>query len=148
MHLNDDTDREGFDLVLSIFYPKDCFGGHDIRTPADWGKVLRVACQYEMNRIREMALEKATEMSAIDKIELAVRFKLKHLLVPAFTELSMTSFYPQHALATDDAKKIGLEAVLVLQEVKREVMNELPKYLNDEKVGELVVRRLAKMELL
>ncbi len=139
-----DIDTAAFDLVLSIFYPKDPFSGHDIQTPAQWGQVLRFACEYDMQSIREMALTKVAALTPLERVDLAKQYKLKEIMVPSFVDLYLEDV----ELSKEDGKKIGWEGLLVLAEVKREVESNVKAFLDHEKVTEVVDKKLGEMGLL
>ena len=100
-----------------------------------------------MPSIREMALSKVTELSAVEKIELATKYNLKEFMLPGFVDLSLEGFAPK-PMSKGDGQKIGYEGLLILAEVKREVENNLQAYLDRAKVAEFVEKKLDEAGLL
>jgi len=128
-----DVDPKGFELILSIFYPQD-YLRCEAETVDDWSAVLAAATKYQMKKIRALAIEKLGSIaSAVDKVALGKEYGVKEWLVPAYTELCMR-FEP---LTLDESKKLGLDTVVKIAEMKHEIMENLRKFVDDGKVGKM-----------
>lgn len=128
-----DVEPRGFELILSIFYPKD-YLRCEAETVDDWGAILAAATKYQMKKIRALAIDKLGSIaSAVDKVELGKEYGVKEWLVPAYTELCMR-FEP---LTLNESKKLGLETVVKIAEMKYEIMENLKKFVDDGKVGKI-----------
>ncbi|KAK0241124.1 hypothetical protein EDD85DRAFT_817696 [Armillaria nabsnona] len=147
-YLPSDVDRQAFELVLSLFYPKDCFSGHDIQSESDWHKVLAFACRYKMTLIRDMAVTKVPSLDPIVKAELAAKYGLKDWLVPAYTDLCIKDMTTRKGWSADEGKKIGLEGILALVEIKQDIMDRLGEHLDREKVVKTVEEKLKGLNLI
>ncbi|KAK0212318.1 hypothetical protein DFS33DRAFT_17294 [Desarmillaria ectypa] len=143
-----DVDRQAFELVLSLFYPRDCFSGHDIQSESDWHKVLIFACRYKMTLIRDMAITKVPSLDPIVKAELAAKYGLKDWLVPVYTDLCIKDLTTRKGWSAEEGKKIGLEGILALLEVKRDITDHLGEYLDREKVVKTVEEKLEDLNLI
>lgn len=146
--LPSDVDKQAFELILSLFYPKDCFSGHDIQSESDWHKVLIFACRYKMTLIRDMALSKVPSLDPIVKAELAAKYGLKDWLVPAYTDLCMKDLTTRNGWSADEGRKIGLEGILALVELKQDIMDRLGEHLDREKVVKTVEEKLKGLNLI
>ncbi|KAK0195979.1 hypothetical protein F5146DRAFT_1027963 [Armillaria mellea] len=147
-YLPPDVDKQAFELVLSLFYPKDCFSGHDIQSESDWHRVLIFACRYKMTLIRDMALTKVPSLDPIVKAELAAKYGMKDWLVPAYTDLCITALTTRKGWSTDEGKKIGLEGILALVELKQDITDRLGEHLDKEKVAKTVEEKLKGLKLI
>ncbi|SJK98130.1 uncharacterized protein ARMOST_01390 [Armillaria ostoyae] len=147
-YLPSDVDKQAFELVLSLFYPKDCFSGHDIQSESDWHKVLIFACRYKMTIIRDMAVTKLPSLDPIIKAELAAKYGLKDWLVPAYTDLCIKNITARKGWSADEGKKIGLEGILALVELKQDIMDRLGEHLDREKVVKTVEEKLKGLNLI
>ncbi|KAK0459262.1 uncharacterized protein EV420DRAFT_311544 [Desarmillaria tabescens] len=143
-----DVDQQAFELVLSLFYPKDCFSGHDIQSESDWHRVLVFACRYKMILIRDMAITKVPSLDPIVKAELAAKYGLKDWLVPVYTDLCIKDLTTRKGWSAEEGKKIGLEGILALIEVKRDIVDRLGEYLDREKVMKAVEEKLEELNLI
>ncbi|KAK0459263.1 uncharacterized protein EV420DRAFT_1539194 [Desarmillaria tabescens] len=142
------VDKEAFELVLSLFYPKDCFSGHDIQSESDWRKVLVFACRYNMKVIRNMALTKVPTLDPIEKAHLATKYGLKDWLVPAYVDLCMKDLTSRSGWSVEEGMKIGLEGLLALADVKRDILKNLEEYLDRDKVLKTVEMKLETSKLI
>ncbi|PBK73908.1 hypothetical protein ARMSODRAFT_951426 [Armillaria solidipes] len=147
-YLPSDVNKQAFELVLSLFYPKDCFSGHDIQSESDWLKVLIFACRYKMTLIRDMAVTKLPSLDAIVKAELAAKYGLKDWLVPAYTDLCIKNITARKGWSADEGKKIGLGGILALVELKQDIMDHLGEHLDREKVVKTVEEKLKGLNLI
>ncbi len=145
--LTGDIDKSAFELMLSLFYPKDCFSGHDIQSESDWHKVLVFACRYKMTVIRDMALTKVPTLDPIEKAELATKYGLKDWLVPAYVELCMKDLTGHNGWSAEEGKKIGLEGILALADAKRDILDHLEDHLDKAKVLKTVEKKLEALKL-
>ncbi|KAK0195978.1 hypothetical protein F5146DRAFT_1133417 [Armillaria mellea] len=146
--LTGNIDKSAFELILSLFYPKDCFSGHDIQSESDWHKVLVLACQYKMTDIRDRAVTKVPALDPIEKVELAMKYGLKDWLVPAYVDLCMKDLTTHNRLTAEEGKKIGLEGVLALADVKQDILDHLEDHLDKAKVLKTVEKKLEALKLI
>ncbi|PBK73909.1 hypothetical protein ARMSODRAFT_1014240 [Armillaria solidipes] len=146
--LTGDIDKSAFELILSLFYPKDCFSGHDIQSESDWHKVLVFACRYKMTVIRDMALTKIPTLDPIEKAELATKYELKDWLVPAYVDLCVKDLTSHNRWSAEEGKKIGLEGILALADVKRDILDHLEDHLDKAKVLKTVEKKLEALKLI
>ncbi|KAK0486386.1 hypothetical protein IW261DRAFT_1455237 [Armillaria novae-zelandiae] len=148
-YLPSDVDQQAFELVLSLFYPRDCFSGHDIQSESDWHKVLIFACRYKMTVIRDMALTKVPSLDPIVlKAELAAKYGLKDWLVPAYTDLCIKDLTTRKGWSADEGRKIGLDGLLALVDLKQDIMVRLGEYLDREKVAKTVEEKLKGLNMI
>ncbi|KAK0495022.1 hypothetical protein EDD18DRAFT_291125 [Armillaria luteobubalina] len=146
--LTGDIDKSAFELILSLFYPKDCFSGHDIQSESDWHEVLVFACQYKMTHIRDIAVTKVPALDPIEKAELATKYGLKDWLVPAYIDLCMRDLTSHHRWSVEEGKKLGLEGVLALADVKQDIRDRLEDHLDRAKVFNTVEKKLEALRLI
>ncbi|KAG7449886.1 uncharacterized protein BT62DRAFT_917462 [Guyanagaster necrorhizus] len=144
--LTGNVDKQAFELVLSLFYPKDCFSGHDIKSEPDWRKVLVFACQYKMTVIRDMALTKVPTLDPVEKVELATKYGLKDWLVSAYVDLCMKDLGDRNGWSAEEGKKIGLEGVLALADVRRDILEHLEEHLDRDKVLKTVEKKVEALK--
>lgn len=108
---------------------------YDVKSVDDWSSVLRTASKLDMKKIRALAIDRLSSIaSAADKFSLATEFGIKEWLVPAYTELCMR-FEP---LTIEEGKKLGVETVIKIGEMRHEIMDNLKRFVDSGKLGKRV----------
>jgi len=117
-----------FELVLSLFYPKDILE-HEPQTTADWCSVLLVACNYSMPQIRTLAISKLEGLStAAEKIELANKYGIRDWLVPAYLELSLRL----EGLSVEEGTKVGVRGATMIANMKQQVAEGVARFVETD----------------
>ncbi|KAJ4471571.1 hypothetical protein J3R30DRAFT_3299284 [Lentinula aciculospora] len=101
-----------FDLVLSLFYPKDLLH-QEPKSFNDWSDILHVAHTIDMYQIGALAISKINDLgstvSPVDKIDLANKYGIKEWLEPSY----MALVGRLDDLTLEEDKKIGRGAQLI-----------------------------------
>jgi len=130
----EDVTSHGFELLLSIFYPKE-YTRYELETVYDWTTLLSVARKFSMQKIRDLAIDRlALIATPAEKVELANDYSIEDWLVPAFTDLCLKL----EPLSIDDGYRLGIDGVIKLQEMQTEIKSNCVKYLDMKKVREMV----------
>jgi len=131
--------RQDFDRFLSILYPMD-YSEHECKTADEWASVLAVANQGGFVDIQRLAV---TQLSAcagpVDMIALGHRYGIKEWLGKAYCELAMR----REPLTAAEGMKLGVDVLVRIGAIKDEVMANLPAYVDEKKLGQLLATKLA-----
>ncbi|KAI4524620.1 hypothetical protein K525DRAFT_193586 [Schizophyllum commune Loenen D] len=115
-----------FQRFLSIKYPSD-LGICDICTVDEWTSVLRLASQWSVPRLRDVAIREIGALSPtpIERVVIAREFSLGPTwLVPAFVALCRTS----EPLGYEDAERLSLRTVVEIARINREELHARGPY--------------------
>ncbi|KAI5835357.1 hypothetical protein K523DRAFT_347156 [Schizophyllum commune Tattone D] len=115
-----------FQRFLSIIYPSD-LGICDICTVDEWTSVLRLASQWSVPRLRDVAIREIGALSPtpIERVVIAREFGLGPTwLVPAFIALCRTS----EPLGYEDAERLSLRTVVEIARINREELHARGPY--------------------
>ncbi|KAL1687889.1 hypothetical protein GGG16DRAFT_61161 [Schizophyllum commune] len=121
-----DVSSVDFQRFLSIIYPSD-LGICDIYTVDEWTSVLRLASQWSVARLRDVAIREigALGPTPIESIVIAREFGLGPTwLVPAFVALCRAS----EPLGYEDAERLGLRTVVEIARINREEFHAYGPY--------------------
>jgi len=114
-----------FDLVLSLFYPKNLLQ-HEPQTLSDWSAILHVTHTYDMPQIHALAISQLEKLaSAAEKIDLANKYGVREWLVPAYMELSLR----MEGLSVDEEKKVGVEGAMMIADMKQRVEDGVRRFV-------------------
>jgi hypothetical protein len=124
-----------FELLLSIFYPRT-YGSLEIQTVENWSLVLKAASALNMREIRKLAIKQLSIIaSPVDRIMLAREHGVDRWLIPAFKELCTTRSRP---LSDVEGRKLGVEGLIKLANMKYELQEYTTEYLDSAKVDQMV----------
>lgn len=87
-----------------------------------------------MENIRDLAIDKLGSIaSAAERFALANEYDITDWLLPAYTELCMR----MEPLNLEEGKKLGIEAVINIGAMKHEISENLRKFVDSAKVGQI-----------
>lgn len=93
-----------------------------------------------MTKIRELAVSKLTSLaSAVDKLALGHEFGVTEWLAAGYAELCTR----RHPLSVEEGRKLGVEAVVRIAEMKHELFENMVQYLDDARFSALLEKSLS-----
>ncbi|KAK0212317.1 hypothetical protein DFS33DRAFT_1269129 [Desarmillaria ectypa] len=101
-----------------------------------------------MTVVRDMALTKLPTLDLIEKAELATKYGLKDWLAPVYVGLCMKDLTSRNGWSAEEEKKIGLGGLLVLADVKRDILEYLEECLDRDKVLKTVEKKPEVLKLI
>ncbi|KAH9174989.1 hypothetical protein EDB89DRAFT_2067138 [Lactarius sanguifluus] len=131
-----DVEREDFEALLSVIYPKD-FGEYDL-SYRQWKSVLHLSTRWGFCSIRKLALKSINPPTPHDRLILARTYTVDQWVQPALTALCERA----EPLSLTEALQMRMEDVVLVAAVREDVRSRVLR-IDGAKVARVVEAALA-----
>ncbi|KAH9067665.1 hypothetical protein EDB87DRAFT_18972 [Lactarius vividus] len=131
-----DVEREDFEALLSVIYPKD-FGEYNL-SYQQWKSVLHLSTRWGFASIRKLALKSINPPTPHDRLILARTYTVDQWVQPALTALCERA----EPLSLAEAQQMRMEDVVLVAAVREDVRSRVLR-IDGAKVARVVEAALA-----
>ncbi|KAI9465240.1 hypothetical protein BJY52DRAFT_672827 [Lactarius psammicola] len=132
-----DVEREDFEALLSVIYPKD-FEEHNL-SYQQWKSVLHLSTRWSFASIRKLALKSINPPTPHDRLVLARTYAVDQWVQPALTALCERA----EPLSLTEACQMRIEDVVLVAAVREDVRSRVLR-IDGTKVTRVVEAALAE----
>lgn len=128
-----DVKAADFEQLLCLVYPD--FTGPGPTTAEQWTGVLTLASQWKIDPLFKLAVQKVEPLlSPVDKLVLGNKYDIDGWAKAAYEELCLR----RAPLSKEEGRKLGVDAVVKINEMKFALMENLGAMVDREKLTSVV----------
>ncbi|PCH35747.1 hypothetical protein WOLCODRAFT_107779 [Wolfiporia cocos MD-104 SS10] len=111
--------RADWERFLSLLYPRQLLGQHDLQTAEEWLSVVRFAADWGFLQLHEIALERVQAVATpVDRIVLAREHNMRGLLRADAARWELVSRNEPLTLA--EGNRLGMEEAILIATMREE----------------------------